>query len=96
MGDVIQWKPPSRLRGIRLATYARDLDATRGLTYEQKYGSFIELCKDGASGTFEAVVIAFPEVLGDSYEEMVANMSLAADSNLLIALAGPSLLLDDD
>ncbi len=68
----------------------RDFKNTKNLPYERKFAALITLCDDAASGEYEAVIIAYPEVLGDSYEEIMINLSLLADAGLLVAVAGAS------
>jgi hypothetical protein len=50
------------------SSYARDLDATRGLPYGEKFADFFRLCEQGEQDEFQIVVAAFPEILGDNYE----------------------------
>ena len=69
------------------AGYARDLDATRDLPYGEKFADFFRLCEQAKSGEFQIVVAAFPEVLGDQYEELVSNLWRCAKAGLLVAFA---------
>ena len=69
------------------ASYARDLDATRDLPYGEKFEDFFNLCERGENGSFQIVVAAFPEVLGDNYEELVSNLWRCAKAGLLVAFA---------
>ena len=69
------------------AGYARDLDATRDLPYGEKFADFLQLCERGESGEFQIVAAAFPEVLGDNYEELVSNLWRCAKAGLLVAFA---------
>jgi len=74
-------------KSFRAAQYSRDLDGTRQQPYQQKFAGFHELCEEAATGAFDMVIVAFPEVLGDNYTELVSNLSRAAAAGLLIAIA---------
>ena len=80
----------NKQKSMRAAQYTRDIDDTRQQPYEQKFASFHKLCEEAATGGFEMVIVAFPEVLGDNYEELVSNLSRAAAVGLLIAVADVS------
>lgn len=69
------------------ASYARDLDATRDLPYAEKFDGFFRLCEQAKSGEFQIVVTAFPEILGDNYEELVSNLWRCAKAGLFVAFA---------
>jgi len=45
------------------------------------------LCEQATSGEFHIVVAAFPEVLGDNYEELVSDLWRCAKAGLLVAFA---------
>lgn len=79
--------PWERQKKMTAAGYARDLDATRDLPYGEKFADFFRLCERGESGEFQIVVAAFPEVLGDNYEELVSNLWRCAKAGLLVAFA---------
>jgi hypothetical protein len=81
---------PTKKRRMNAVNYARDVEKTKNLPYERKFATLLSLCKDAASGKFDAVIVAYPEALGDSYEELKINLSLLANAGLLVALAGPS------
>ena len=54
--------------------------------YEQKFADFIRLCTQAkASGTKE-VIVAFPWVLGDNYEEVMESLSRLADAGLSLTI----------
>lgn len=77
-------------RSMKAAQYTRDMENTRHQPYGQKFAGFHELCEEATTGAFEMVIVAFPEVLGDNYTELVSNLSRAAAVGLLIAIAGVS------
>jgi hypothetical protein len=72
---------------MRAAAYYRDLDATRDLPYEEKFSGLLRLWEEAKKGEFEVVVSARPEILGDDYEELVANLRRCARAGLLVAFA---------
>ena len=90
MGNVVTGKFPSK-RSLKAAQYARDIKATRDLPYEQKFAEYLELCNNAAnSGECDVILVAFPEVLGDNYEELMLNLSHAAHADLLVSIAKTS------
>ena len=89
MSNVIEgFFGPKKQQKMRVAQYARDFEKTRPLSYPQKFTSFFELCDDSKLGEFDAVLIAFPEVLGDNYDELVSNLWHASNAGLLVVIAG--------
>ena len=79
--------PWERQKKMTAAAYARDLDATRDLPYGEKFADFFRLCERGEQSGFQIVVAAFPEVLGDNYEELISNLWRCAKAGLLVAFA---------
>lgn len=73
---------------MKAVSYVRDFAKTRELPYEQKFALFFDLCEDASSGTFEVVIVAYPEVLGDNYDELVSNLWHASKTGVLIAITG--------
>ena len=80
----LPWERPEKMKA---AGYARDLDATRDLPYAEKFDGFFRLCEQAENGEFQIVVAAFPEILGDNYEELVSNLWRCAKEGLLVAFA---------
>ena len=93
MSNVIEgYFGPNKKQRMKAVSYARDFKTANNLPYEQKFAccSSTSLCEDAASGEFEAVIIAYPEVLGDNYKEMTLSLSLLANAGLLVVVAGGS------
>lgn len=91
MSEVIEVQfGAKKQKSMKAAQYTRDIDETRQQPYKQKFASFHKLCEEATTGEFEMVIVAFPEVLGDNYEELVSNLSRAAAVGLLIAIADVS------
>ena len=67
--------------------YYRDLEATGSLPYHEKFAGLVQLCEQARTGEFQIVVVAFPQVLGDDYDELVRNIGMCAEAGLLIAIA---------
>ncbi len=57
----------------------------RPIAYEEKFKGLIQLCAEAESGT--TVVVAAPEVLGDTYEEIIETLRRFAAKELLLAIA---------
>ena len=90
MGDNGKGRFPwEKRQNMKAAEYTRDLDAIAGLPYEEKFAGFLRLCEESGKGTYQIVVVAFPAVLGDDYEELISNLAEAAKAGLLVAFAGP-------
>ena len=79
--------PWEREKKLKAAAYYRDLDATRFLPYEEKFSGLLRMLAEAKKGEFEIVIVARPEILGDDYEELVANLRLCAQAGLLVAFA---------
>ena len=90
MSNVIEVQFGAKKQSMKAAQYTRDFDGTRQQRYEQKFATFHKLCEEKTTGAFDVVIVAFPEVLGDNYTELVSNLSRAAAVGLLIAIAGAS------
>ena len=71
---------------MQAASYARDLKATRDLPYHEKFSDLVRLCEQARTGKYQIVIVAFPEVLGDDYDELVRNIAMCAEAGLLIAV----------
>lgn len=56
--------------------------------YETKFADFIKLCADTKAKGIREVVVAYPWVLGDDYEELIESLSRLADAGLSLHIAG--------
>jgi hypothetical protein len=91
MSNVIEFPfGANKQKSMKAAQYTRDIDDTRQQPYEEKFANFHKLCQEATTGAFDMVIVAFPEVLGDNYTELVSNLSRAAAVGLLIAIADVS------
>lgn len=91
MSNVIDFRfGAKKQNSMKAAQYTRDMENTRHQPYGQKFAGFHQLCEEAITGAFHMVIVAFPEVLGDNYTEVVSNLSRAAAAGLLIAIAGVS------
>lgn len=52
--------------------------------YETKFSEFVKLCNTSEKGT--AIMIAEPEILGDSYDEIVESLNRMSDAELCLAI----------
>ena len=55
---------------------------------EEKFQSFNDMLDDAKMNRLDAVMVAWPEVLGDDYEEIIENLARLADKGLNVAIAG--------
>jgi hypothetical protein len=52
--------------------------------YEKKFDGFIRLCAEAKANGTNDVIVAFPWVLGDNYEEIIESLSRLADAGLTL------------
>jgi len=55
--------------------------------YEKKFADFIELCAETKSKGINEIVVGYPWVLGDNYEELIESLSRLADAGLSLHIA---------
>jgi len=55
--------------------------------YEKKFADFIKLCADSKKQGIPEIVVGYPWVLGDNYEELVESLSRLADAGLSLHIA---------
>ncbi|MGA2257636.1 MAG: hypothetical protein ABSG53_23485 [Thermoguttaceae bacterium] len=79
--------PWERDKKMKAASYARDLDATRFLPYEEKFSGLLRIWEEARKGEIEIILVAKPEILGDDYEELIENLRRCAKAGLLVAIA---------
>lgn len=56
--------------------------------YEKKFADFIKLCAETKAKGISEVIVGYPWVLGDNYEEMVESLSRLADAGLSLHIVG--------
>ena len=66
-------------------TYTRD-PKTRDLAlpYTQKFAGFIKLCDEARAKGATSILVSWPWVLGDNYEELVESLARIADAHLAL------------
>ncbi len=72
---------------MKAVEYTRDFQATRYLPYDEKFAGFLRLFEEAGKGTFQIVIVGFPAVLGDDYDELIRNLAHSPKAGLLIAFA---------
>jgi hypothetical protein len=91
MSNVIEgYFGPQKKQRMKAVRYVRDFKDGENLPYEQKFSALFDLCEDAATGAFEVVIVAYPEVLGQTEEEFIRNLSLLSEAGLLVSMAGAS------
>jgi len=55
--------------------------------YEKKFADFIRLCSEAKAEGATQVTVAYPWVLGDTYEELIESLSRLADAGLFLHIA---------
>jgi len=54
-----------------------------------------EAFEEALSSDADAIVVAFPETLGDSYTEIIVNLSKLASAEKALVIAGSSVSLEE-
>jgi Mrp family chromosome partitioning ATPase len=54
--------------------------------YETKFAGFLRMCDEAKNGNLDVVMIHHPQVLGDTYAEMVESLNRLADANLSLTI----------
>ena len=52
--------------------------------YEKKFADFIRLCSEAKSNGVAQVMVGYPWVLGDTYDELIESLSRLADAGLTL------------
>jgi hypothetical protein len=55
--------------------------------YEEKFADFIRLCSDARANGAKEIVVGYPWVLGDTYEELIESLSRLAEAELSLHIA---------
>jgi len=55
--------------------------------YEKKFADFIRLCSEAKAQGVGQVTVAYPWVLGDTYQELIESLARLADAELLLRVA---------
>jgi hypothetical protein len=73
-----------------MAAYTRASE-TRGqeIPYEQKFAHLIEICKTAKAEGVRGIVVTWPWILGDSYEEVMESLSRIAAAELSLHVVQP-------
>ena len=78
-------------RGAKAAVYTREvgLQPPGRLEYDpEKWEQFDKFVEETTEA--EILIVAFPEALGDTYDELIINLGKVASSGKLLAIAKPS------
>jgi len=66
-------------------TYSRAPESrNKAVPYETKFANFIELCEKAKSEGARDVVITWPWIIGDTYEEVIESLSRLGDAGLVL------------
>ena len=91
MSNVIEGNfGPKKTMRMKAAGYIRNFKKTENISYEEKFSGLFDICEQAESGKYEAVIIKYPEVLGDTEEELIRSMSLIADAGLVLIVTEKS------
>lgn len=56
--------------------------------YEAKFAGFIRACEMAKADNIPHVLVAWPKVLGDNYEELIESLWRLSDAGLALLIAG--------
>ena len=71
---------------IKVATYVRDTSVLGA----QKFNDFELTIVNAWKAEADAILVASPQVLGDTYEELVTNLNRLAAVNLALVISPPA------
>ncbi len=54
--------------------------------YEQKFAGFISVCEKADPSGKDVLIINHPEVIGDTYDEIVESLNRISDANFCLAI----------
>ncbi len=74
------------LKNARAVTYARELGTSTDARYEDKFDALVRLCEGAPAAGADAVVVAAPEALGDTYGEVMESLRRIARAELAIII----------
>ncbi|WP_394849588.1 hypothetical protein LZC95_19325 [Pendulispora brunnea] len=56
------------------------------MSYEEKFADLIKLCQNATRDGANLVLLPEPEILGDTYEELVESLNRIADADLKVSI----------
>lgn len=75
-------------RKPKVVTYARDPQTQNSVApYESKFAGWIRTVKEANATDVEAIIIAEPWVIGDTYEEIVESLARLGGTSLALCIA---------
>ena len=57
--------------------------------YEEKFAGFIRACAQAKANGTPNVIVAQPQTLGDTYDEVIQSLQRLADARLALVIAMP-------
>lgn len=73
---------------LKVVTYERNLETRNAVgPYELKFATWIEAVAEANATDVEAIIIAEPWVIGDTYEEIVESLSRLGGTSLALCIA---------
>ncbi len=70
----------------KTVSYDRDFKTPRRLSYNEKFADFFQLCNEARNTGCKVLLIHAPEVLGDTYQELVSNLYHCAWAGLVVQI----------
>jgi hypothetical protein len=86
--QVHRWQPnlPTFMaKAKQAATYKRAPESRgKNVPYEQKFAGLIKLCEKAKAEGVENVIVTWPWVIGDNYDEIIESLSRISDAGLIL------------
>ena len=64
--------------------------------YESKFADFLRLCEAAKKNHWGGVTLAYPWVLGETYDEVMESLSRLAAAGLSLTIAKPNRVGDEN
>lgn len=71
---------------IRIVTYVRELGTSTEITYAEKFERLIRICDKARESQIDTILVAGPEVLGDTYGELLESLRHIARAKLVLSV----------
>jgi hypothetical protein len=71
---------------VRFVSYAREIGTSTEVPYAKKFEQLIRICDKARRSRTDTVLVAGPEVLGDTYVEVLESLQRIARAGLVLAV----------
>lgn len=71
---------------VRIITYVRELGTSTEMPYVKKFERLIRICNKARKSRTDTILVAGPEVLGDTYGELLESLRHIARAKLVLSV----------